>query len=444
MTSGKNSASLSRRRSSKPRASNSEDPITARIAGILAIGALILIQLVVLPNGADSFRLPKLLLLHAVGTILISLMAIDLLFDLGSHFVGRSIVDWLLLAVVLWTLVATAFSTQRVISLFALLTMASAIGFFLAFRVIGNRIPLHFLIAAVSFPAVCNSVVVILQRLRIWNPLAPVEFRARREGLTALLGNIDEVGVVLLPAFVAACCYALVADRRSARLLSVAAAVTIGAGLLITETRAAIVAAFVALGCIFVLRWRTRGAIAAAVIIPLLVLAMLGGARPLGRFSMAVPSMNIARLSSDRLIAFAAAWRMIEHSPIIGIGPGCFVYLYPEYASRLYPQYRQYVPAGRRVNFGDVHNDHLQIAAETGLPAYGLFLFAVYLVARQSWRAASSDVRSEFARLCGLPLMAALTIAALFQFPLQLSACLVSFVFCASLCLVDKDKHATP
>jgi hypothetical protein len=88
--------------------------------------------------------------------------------------------------------------------------------------------------------------------------------------------------------------------------------------------------------------------------------------------------------------------------------------------------------------FAQVHNDHLQVLAETGLPGYLLFLGALVLLAAITFRLPSvpdiSDPRVRFARLFAFPAALTFAVLTLAQFPLQLTAPTVADLYLAALC----------
>ena len=78
------------------------------------------------------------------------------------------------------------------------------------------------------------------------------------------------------------------------------------------------------------------------------------------------------------------------------------------------------------MNWGEVHNDHLQVAAETGLPGYALFLLAIGIgsgiVAVDDARGRRVIAEATFARAFRWPLATAVFVICLAQFPLELAA----------------------
>ena len=103
---------------------------------------------------------------------------------------------------------------------------------------------------------------------------------------------------------------------------------------------------------------RIRNLIAIAVLFvpPLLLLP----SSPLQRFFH--PQYGDMAGKTDRLIAWKAGLRMIKAHPVKGIGVGEFK-----------PEMKQYADPG--VTFSSIaHNTYLEVAAETGLPTFGVFL----------------------------------------------------------------------
>jgi O-antigen ligase len=178
------------------------------------------------------------------------------------------------------------------------------------------------------------------------------------------------------------------------------------------------------------LRW------VAAVALALLIggVALHPGAR--GRMKSLVTSARsgaVLEMSSYRLPAFVAAWRMFRGRPLVGVGPGVFGTQFMTYKLALDADHPNWIRVGNQ-NFGEVHNDHLQLLAETGLPGYLLFVAALALLARLSFaRREVITERIRFARTFALPAAASFAVLALAHFPMQLTSTMVPAVFLAAL-----------
>jgi len=86
-----------------------------------------------------------------------------------------------------------------------------------------------------------------------------------------------------------------------------------------------------------------------------------------------------------------------------------------------------------------VHNEHLQLLAEAGVPAYLLFLAGLTWWSLPSFQRSTPgamalpDVRDHFLRISSLPFAASAFILSLAQFPLHLAAVINSWLFLAAL-----------
>ena len=142
----------------------------------------------------------------------------------------------------------------------------------------------------------------------------------------------------------------------------------------------------------------------------------------------ALQQRDFETFSAARTLPFLTAAEMIRDRPLVGVGPGAFAYNFFDYKLRLQLQHRQLFEHTTEKNFGEVHNDHLQVASEIGLPGYALFLGALTILASATWRRTvpseetDDDSRAAFVRLLGLPLAVSMVILALAQFPLELVA----------------------
>jgi O-antigen ligase len=77
------------------------------------------------------------------------------------------------------------------------------------------------------------------------------------------------------------------------------------------------------------------------------------------------------------------------------------------------------------MNFGETHNDHLQVAAETGLPGYALLAAAIAYLAIPARRGRDNVTPRTPEQAVGhairAPLAATFFVIAIAQFPLQLA-----------------------
>jgi O-antigen ligase len=124
----------------------------------------------------------------------------------------------------------------------------------------------------------------------------------------------------------------------------------------------------------------------------------------------------------DRLAMIGEGERMIRAHPLTGVGPAMVARLYTEYRGS---------DAVNDVN-PHLHNVPLQIAAERGLPALGLWLWFVVAVVRDLWRRFSVSYH-RFLPAAGLACMTALLTAGLFEYNFGDSEVLMLFLIVITL-----------
>ena len=148
-------------------------------------------------------------------------------------------------------------------------------------------------------------------------------------------------------------------------------------------------------------------------------------------------SGNFMALTSARLPAYAASAQMFFDHPITGVGPRGFSARYMTYKLEIDEQFPHWMRLANS-SFGEAHNDHLQILAETGLPGYALYLAALFVIARFSVRGVARDETEQdaFVRLFAFPAVVGFAVAQLAQFPLYHVAPTSSAIFIATLLIV--------
>jgi O-antigen ligase len=264
--------------------------------------------------------------------------------------------------------------------------------------------------------------------------------RAMRNGL---LGNPNYVGVYLAAPLLFAATQALYG--RSRRSLYAAVAAVIGAAVLVTLTLTAIGSLAIAFA-VLVVRWNRRRGL--AVLVFVVAAAVIAGAayRPMRwriQFMVgAVQDGRWGRVVSGRLFPFYTALQMFEDHPLTGVGPGCFKFHYMPYAIEASDhQPRVAALSGtQRVNFGETHNDHLQVLAEVGAPGYLLLIALVIFVARGSrGRMPDDDPRARLVHALALPLVILLLAVMMAQFALQLAASAIAFTVICGACVAWRD-----
>jgi O-antigen ligase len=415
--------------------------VSVPVLAVLFAGVLC-IPLVVSVGGEDPFRLPKELALRAEVLALIVALAAGWAFPrlrLPRLDVRER---WVTLAALLcgWTIVCALASTNRLVSVtpavrvleYALLFGATV----LAIRPLGGWA------AGLIVPAAAiNGIVYMLQELELWTPFDTSAVPDKHLTHTAFLGNPNYAGSYLVaPAIVA---LALALSQRRYRIAWGAAALLLAAATVSTQTVGAIAALAVAMAMVLALRWMSWKKTAAALLAGGLAAgAAFAMSAPLraraARMADAVKNRDYETLTSSRTMPFLAAANMVADRPLTGVGPGGFAYNFFDYKLRVQERHPSlFGPHGvAGDNYGEVHNDHLQVASELGLPGYLLFAAALALLASATWRrredGGDDPERAELVRLLALPLVAGFAVLALAQFPLELVAAAQAFLWAAA------------
>ncbi len=411
----------------------------AAILTLILAGALG-IPLVFRLDPVDLFRLPKTLFLRAEAILLAAVA-------LAAALLGAPIPrpNWrdprllLPLAAYATTAVLTLTSTNRLLSMAALASATATLVVFLA-TVAAARAHGWILLAMPLAAALANALLVVVEEAKLWMPFGERGDIPHHLQCDALIGNPNEVGSYLAAAALAclAALSARAAEKRWAVRIGVIACVLL-AGVIASQTLTAMVA-FAAGALAMAASWKNAaraalaGAAAAAIVIALAAPIRARAVNVIGWLRHG----EYNAVFTGRLTAFAAAWSMFAERPLIGVGPGAFAWQYYDHkiaAERRYPSLRLAYDRGN--NFGQVHNDHLQVLAEGGVVGYGAFLALFGLLAALSFAmpAGAVDWRMRAARRLALPLAVFWLVLSVAQFPLETTVIRSLLVHLAALCV---------
>jgi O-antigen ligase len=404
----------------------------------LVLAGAFFIPLVFVRDPSEMFRLPKALFLRAEAILLVAV-------TLAAWIAGAPLprLRWrdpaLLLpavAIAVCTF-ATVVSTNRAVSSGALGTaMATAVVYFATVAAARRR---GWLLAVVPIlAAAVNAVLVVVEETRLWMPFGEQPAVRHHLQCTALIGSPNEIGGYLGAATLACLAASLAGGFRGAARVT---ALLLGIALIASQSLTALVAfgaaAFVMIGMV---SWKKAlAASGAAAVVVVLIIAAVAPLR-----TRAVNVVRWARggeyneLSTERLTAFAAAWSMFRQRPVTGGGPGTFSWRYYEEkiaAEERYPSLRR--AYNRGMNYGEVHNDHLQLLAEGGVLGYGTFAALIVALAGFSFNVARDELepRRRFVRSLALPLALFWLVLSLAQFPLETTVVRMLLVHLAALCV---------
>jgi len=410
---------------------------------VVALFAVIT-PLFIVRGAHDSFRLPKDGLFRAEAIVLVALYIAAAIIRPPhiSHIAWRKRDIAVPLVILAWLVVTTIASTNVALSLDALVTACAATVVFFATLGFARRRGFKTLFV-ILVPAVINAIIGALQEFNMWELFRAPAGVTHHQRSTALIGNPNDAGGYIAAAALAAVVGAIV--NREYRRHFTAAAALLTVGLIINQTLTALVAFGVAALLAFAMRSRWKALVAAGVALMIIAVTSVAFAPMRQRATNIRKWMregNYNAILTSRGAPFVAAALMARDHPLTGVGPGCFAWQYFPYkieAEKRVPSLRQSYTRG--TNYGEVHNDHLQTLAETGVPGYLIFLFAAGSLAMMSWPrpAAVPDDRREFTRMLALPLAAEFLILAVAQFPLELTAVRAQFIFLAALCAAWMD-----
>lgn len=408
-------------------------------------GTVVVTAAAMQPGSFDVFRTPKdlALLVCALGILIIG--AAGALFSNDLLPILRRLQTppvMLALAAAVWTVVVSLTSMRPHASFWAPITVICFAAFFCAALLTANKHPVLALLI-VLIPAAANAIIAVLQSTQIWYPWAVDPRVPMRVRTTGFIGNPNDLGSYLvLPALAA---FAAGLTWRRHRWLLIVAMVLV-AGIASAQSVTPFIALFAGV-FVMAVTSRTRGVrlvVIGAAIAILAAASLHPGSR--ARFQSlreSASSGQLPEMTSFRIMPAMTAFEMFKDRPLVGVGPGSFSAMYMPYKlARMDDKYPQWVRLGNE-SFGQVHNDHMQLLAETGLPGYLMFLAALALLAMVSFRRAENDdPRVQFARSFALPAAVTFAVLALAQFPLQLTAPMVPTLYLAALCFAWTQDEA--
>jgi len=386
-------------------------------------------------SAKNAFRLPKtvffdaMMLLIGAAAIAWHLLGGDSSDRAAKHRIGLIIAA----AAVAWTVIVSVFAVQPELARYAPLTAFAYATLFVA-TILFARDRIVFAFAALFIPAIINAAATVVQALHLWMPIALDRTPPGRLAAMGLLGNPDYVGAYLMIPTLAALAGAIAFRER--RVLFLAIAAILATGIFFTQSVTAVGAFMVAVLSFAIVVPSKRVRIAVAALITLVIVAVFAYAPTRTRLLHMrefLQSGQLMEFSSYRPPAFMVAIDMFRSRPLLGVGPGNYEGRYMPYKLAVDERFPQWIRP-MNANFGEAHNDHLQLLAEAGIPGYLLYLGALAWVASISFRKPRVDSpRAKYARAFALPAAIGFTVVGLAQFPLYLTVVTATSIFAAAL-----------
>jgi O-antigen ligase len=386
----------------------------------LAVASILFVPLAVTPDAIDRFRVLKESLARATG--ILGALGVVVAVALGGtdrlrELLQRRAVTAIAAAATAWVILTTVLSTHRAYSADSLVTFLSSLFLFLAVWYASRRIGLV-IVDLLVVAVVVNAGLATLQAYGHWRPFRLSPEDPPHLGTTGLIDNPNVLGSYL--ALVAVILtVAAISVRGVRRWVYGPGAVAAVGGVLVSETRTALIA--LATGIVLVAIGGTIRRAAVAVV----GIALLFGLAVAMKIPVMTRLLEVPRIAQEQGLEIATSGRvapvlagleMLRDRPLTGVGPGAFKARYMEYKLAVFDRYPQLIKGTWGTMFGETHNDHVQILAETGVVGYALFLAAVVVLVRAVPKEAS-DERGRFVLRLALPLAGAVLVLALAQFP---------------------------
>ncbi|HET8797148.1 MAG TPA: O-antigen ligase family protein, partial [Thermoanaerobaculia bacterium] len=349
----------------------------AAAAGLVTLGVLV-VPLICAPELMDRFRTIKESAARAEAILGLFLVVTAVVLGgtgrLRAMLRERAVVS-IAVAGAAWGAITTVASTHRALSIESLVTILTSVALFFVVWYAAPRT--GFVVVDLLVPgAIVNSVLSALQRAEIYNPFQVATHVSPHLAATALLGNPNIVGsyLALVAVILAA---AAVCTRGWRRLWYVIGALFGIGGVFVSDTETALVTLLAGLGALAVGR-SMRRAVAILAGMAILVAAAAALRVPVVTEFLALPQRirteGLEVALSGRVAPALVALEMTRERPLLGFGPGTYGAEFMPRRIRLAEESEGRIARGLATNFAEVHNDHLQLLAEGGVPAWLLFL----------------------------------------------------------------------
>lgn len=420
-------------------------PLETIVWTLVAVTMLV-IPFVIMRPAVDVFRTPKDVVFETLALVILATSVAGSLLGarLGAAFSGHRTPLLLAASAMLWTAVVVTTSLQREVSFFKPIFVFCLAVFFCAALWTTRRRGLT-AIALAIVPAALNAIIAFLQSTPAATFVITKDIISRRMWVSGLIGNPNELGGYFVLPLMASIAAAIAWPRL--RWAFGATALILAGGVVAAQSVTPVIATAAGVAAMTLLPGAR--AIRYAGIITLVLLVTALSLHPGARTRMTTLVKNaqsgeLLEMTSYRLPAFAVALRMFRDRPLLGVGPGVFAARYMPYKLRIDADHPDWIRVGNQ-NFGEVHNDHLQLLAETGVPGYLIFLAALVILSRLSFlRRGEMAPRARFVRSFAFPAAAAFAALGLAHFPMQLTSTMMPAVFLAALCFAwtDADEVA--
>lgn len=418
--------------------------LSHRLLELLVLGNVVIMPFLVTPQAADPFRTPKDVFFQSTALLIFCVLVFRALS--GHDPEPPRAYRWPLIVAALatlWTAITSLTAVKPEVAYVKPMTMfCLSVYFAAAIIVTKKRSP--WITGAVFAPAAFNALFALVQSSGVAERFFLVKGPLLRLRTTAFIGNPNELGGYFVVPLMAAVAAALAWPGR--RRIYAALAIVLCAGVVAAQSITSLVAVVCGLSILLFFPGARAARWIAAVSLAMLVTAASfhpGARARVGKLVQTLRSGAWSEATSFRLPAFGAALAMFRDHPIMGVGPGGYEALYMPYKLQLDSDHPDLIRVGNQ-NFGQVHNDHLQLLAEAGAAGYLLYWAFIGLVAGQSLRVSGTSSYQKFVRNFAFPGCLALFVLSLGHFPLQLTSTTVPAIYLAAICFTwgESDEVA--
>ncbi|UCE87437.1 MAG: hypothetical protein JSU66_06920, partial [Deltaproteobacteria bacterium] len=250
---------------------------------------------------------------------------------------------------------------------------------------------------------------------------------------TVPFGNANHLGAWLLLPGAIAFGHLLFADitrrgRRESAVLWFGVLGVVGAGLAISESRGATLAAFAAAAGMIAMRWTGAGPVAGGLVTAAAALCIVPSLAP-DLFPMYADAGESS--AGIRWGVYAAAARVALDAAPLGVGAGGFATAFSAHR-----------PAGLPYAVGFAHSEPLHGLTELGVPYLILTALTIVLVLKRA--APRLGARAPHAARCGAGALIALGVHSLIDFPLHVPALALSGAALAGLTWSALEPECAP
>jgi len=181
---------------------------------------------------------------------------------------------------------------------------------------------------------------------------------------------------------------------------------------------------------------RVAGVLGLGIGVTVVAILLVGSERLVANFAQAQDTFTAELLNNERYNRrdiWGAAWEMVKHNPVTGVGLGAFQVAYT-----------QYDPSSGTQRVEQAHSDYLQILADAGIVGGVLAVAFLAILLIRGFRASGAQDRHRRAIALGaLTGCVGIVVHSLVDFNLQITSNAQLFLALAALATTKRETHGT-